>query len=119
MHKSVYKNTAGLFPARIKRTAFLWRGLVLLLLGLFAGLLVSAAEHADLFSKVICGGGGITLLLFFFVAMFRSLFAPRLVDIGVHPAWSLLFVVHALSGPFLLALLLVPSNAFAKRRYIA
>ena len=43
---------------------------------------------------------------------------PRLRDIGLHRAWSLLFFIHALSGLFLLALLLIPSDAFVKRRYI-
>ncbi len=119
MHPFANKHTTGLFPARIKRTAFLFRGSALLLAGFLASLLISASEYADLLSKIVCVGGGIALLLFVLVATFRSLLMPRLVDVGVHPAWSLLFLVHALSGPFLLGLLLIPSNAFAKRRYIA
>ena len=110
-------HTTGFFPARIKRTTFLLRGIALLLAGFLAGLLISASDHAHFLSKILCGGG-IALLLFVLVATFRSLLMPRLVDIGVHPAWSLLFLVHALSGPFLLGLLLLPSNAFSKRRYI-
>ena len=119
MHSFANELTTGLFPARIKRTAFLLRGTALLLVGLLAGLLISASEHAGLFPKILCVGGGVALLLLVLVAMFRSLMIPRLVDIGAHPAWSLLFLVHALSGPFLLGLLLIPSNAFTKRRSIA
>ena len=110
--------TTGLFPTRIKRTAFLVRGVILLLAGFLASLLVSTSDHADPISKIVCVGGGVALLLFVFVAMFRSLLMPRLVDMGVHPAWSLLFLVHALSGFVLFALLVIPSNAFAKRRYV-
>ena len=119
MHSFANDHTTGLFPTRIKRTAFLLRGIALLLAGFLAGLSISASEHAHLLPKILCVGGGVALLLFVLVATFRSLLMPRLVDIGVHPAWSLLFLVHALSGPFLFGLLLLPSNAFAKRRYIA
>ncbi|MBE7158248.1 MAG: hypothetical protein INR62_07405 [Rhodospirillales bacterium] len=118
MHHLAYQNNTGFFPKRIKRAAFLSRGIALILVSIFAGILFNASEHANVIFKIIGIGVGAALLLFVLVAMFRSLFMPRLVDMGVHPAWSLLFLVHALSGLFLLALLLIPSDAFAKRRYI-
>ena len=114
----MYSNSRGLFPARIKRASFLLRGLTLLGGGFLASLLISAAHHAGIFTQIICIGAGVSVLLFIFVAMFRSLLMPRLRDIGLHPAWSLLFLVHALSGLFLLALLLIPSDAFVNRRYV-
>ena len=119
MQNTTNENLAGLFPARIGRTSFLIRGTLLLCAGFLAGLLLSAADHASLATQIICIGGGVSMLLLLFVAMFRSLLMPRLRDIGLHPAWSLVFLVHALSGPCLLALLLVPANAFvAKQRYV-
>ena len=118
MHYTTNENSAVLFPVRIGRTTFLIRGTLLLCAGFLAGLLLSASHHVRLLTQIVCVGGGVSLLLFVFVALFRSCLMPRLRDMGLHPAWSLLFFVHALSGPFLLALLLVPRNAFvAKRRY--
>ena len=119
MQNTTNENLVALFPARIGRTSFLIRGTILLCTGLLASLLLSAADHASLATQIICIGGGVAVLLFAFVAMFRSLLMPRLRDIGLHPAWSLLFLVHALSGLCLLALLLVPADAFvAKQRYV-
>lgn len=118
MLPTVYPNSSVLFPVRIKRTSFLLRGLTLLGAGFLASLLISAAHHAGNFAQIICIGGGVSVLLLCFVALFRSLLMPRLRDIGLHPAWSLLFLVHALSGLFLLALLLIPSGAFVNRRYV-
>ena len=109
--------SAGLFPARINRTSFLLRGLTLLGASFLAGLLISAAHHAGIFTQIICIGGGVSALLFCFAATFWALLIPRLRDMGLHPAWSLLFLVHALSGLFLLALLLVPTDFFVNRRY--
>ena len=118
MQHFTHENITGLFPSRINRTAFLIRGGILLIAGFLAGLLISAGDHADILTKVFCIGTGVATLVFVFIAMFRSLLMPRLRDIGLHPAWSLLIFVHALNGLFLLALLAVPSNAFAKRRYL-
>ena len=110
--------STGLFPTRIKRTAFLVRGLTLLGVSFLAGLLISTAHHAGLFAQIIGIGGGVSVFVGLFAAMFCSLLTPRLRDIGLHPAWSLLIFAHALSGLFLLALLLIPSDAFAHRRYV-
>lgn len=118
MRYSAQSNPSGLFSVRINRGTFLLRGMLLLCVGFLAGLLLSAAHHAGILTQIICGGGGVFLLLFLLVAMFRSLLMPRLRDIGAHPAWSLLIFVHALSSLFLLALLLIPSDAFVRRRYI-
>lgn len=118
MIHAMHPNSAGLFPRRIKRAPFLLRGTMLLGVGFLASLLISAAHHADIISQIVCVGGGVSVLLLLCVALFRSLLMPRLRDIGVHPAWSLLIFVHALSGLFLLALLLIPSDAFAGRRYV-
>ena len=120
MRNTTNENHAALFPARIGRASFLMRGTMLLCAGFLASLLLSASEHASLATQILCIGGGVSLLLLLFVALFRSLLMPRLRDIGLHPAWSLLFLVHAISGLFILALLLVPADAFvAKQHYIA
>ena len=59
----------------------------------------------------------VPLVVFLFVALFWAILIPRLRDIGLRPAWSLLILVHALDGLFLLALLCIPANAFAGRSY--
>ena len=118
MLPTIPSKSGGLFPARINRTFFLLHGAALLGTGFLAGLLLSTAHHAGVFIRIICIGGGACVLLFAFIAMFRSLLMPRLRDIGLHPAWSLLIFVHALSGLLLLALLLIPSDAFVNRRYV-
>ena len=71
-------------------------------------------------SSVILTGSGVVLLLFLFVGLFRWVLVPRLRDIGVEHAWawSLLFFVHFINPLFLLALLVVPTDAFAKRSYV-
>ncbi len=72
-------------------------------------------------SSIILTGGGVALLLFLFVGLFRWILIPRLHDLGLEPAWawSLLFFLHSASFLFLLALLIIPTNAFAKRSYVA
>ncbi|MBE7159566.1 MAG: hypothetical protein INR62_14245 [Rhodospirillales bacterium] len=117
MRYHTYSSSAGLYPTRIKRTSFLFRGLTLLSGGFLASLLISSAHHAGILAQIVCIGGGVSALLLLFAAMFSWVLIPRLRDIGVHPAWSLLIFFHALSGLFLLALLLIPSDAFVNRRY--
>lgn len=114
----MHPNSSALFPARIKRASFFWRGVLLVGAGFLTSLLFGAAHHAGIITRIICIGGDVFGMLLLFVAMFRSLLMPRLRDVGLHPAWSLLIFIHALSGPFLLALLIIPSDAFAQRRYI-
>jgi uncharacterized membrane protein YhaH (DUF805 family) len=108
-------DTDALFPLRINRTSFFIRGVVLLLAGIVASGMMSLSGHCPLFVKIVLIGGGVSLFLFLCVALFRSILIPRIRDMGLHPAWSLLIFVHALNSFFVLALLLVPSNAFASR----
>ncbi len=114
----MYSHSDDLFPVRIKRASFLLRGGLLISTGFLNSLLFSAAHHAGVLTRIICIGVGVCGLIFLFAAMFRSLLMPRLRDAGLHPAWSLLIFVHALSGFFLLALLIIPSDAFVRRHYI-
>ena len=102
------------YPLRITRLSYLVRWL-LFLVGTFV-----AVRFMDT-SSVILTVGGAVLLLFLFIGLFRWVLVPRLREMGVEHAWawSLLFFVHAVSFLFLLALLLVPTDAFAKRHYFA
>ena len=40
---------------------------------------------------------------------------PRVRDVGLHPAWSLLICLHSIGSLFVLALLFIPTNAFTKQ----
>ena len=97
---------------RINRLSYLVRWVCFL-----AGAFV-ASQLMDT-SHVVLTAGGVVLLLLLFVGLFRWVLIPRLHDMGLEPAWawSLLFFVHAVNFLFLLALLLAPTDAFAKRRY--
>ncbi len=104
-------------PARINRQSFLIRGLFLLLGAVTASFILSSAEHACLPARIVVITSGAVAMLFLCYALFRSILIPRLRDIGVHPAWSLLILVHSLDFVFLLALLVIPTNAFARRSW--
>ncbi len=110
-------NTRILFPARLTRVSFFFRGLLLLFGGLIAAGLFSSMEHSSLVAQIVLLAVAVPLVIFLFVALFWSILIPRLRDIGLRPAWSLLILVHALDGLFLLALLCIPANAFAGRPY--
>ena len=101
------------FSPRINRLSYLIRW-VCFLIGAFV-----ASQLMDT-SHVILTASGVVLLFSLFVGLFRWVLIPRLHDMGVEPAWawSLLFFVHSVNVLFLLALLLVPTDAFAKRRYV-
>lgn len=110
---AIYQNTGTHYPRCITRLSYLIRW-VCFLLGTFV-----ASQLMDT-SSVILTGSGVALLLLLFISLFRWVLIPRLHDMGLEPAWawSLLFFVHSVNFLFLLALLFVPTNAFAKRRYI-
>ncbi len=110
---AIYQYTGTHYPRRIQRLMCLIRWLGFLVGGFVASQLMDT-------SSFMLTAGGVALLLFLFVGLFRWVLIPRLHDMGVEPAWawSLLFFVHPVSFLFLLALLLVPTDAFAKRRYI-
>ena len=100
-------------PLRIARLSYLVRWGVFCVGGFVASQLMDV-------SSVVLTGSGIILLLFLFVALFRWVLIPRLRDMSLEPAWawSLLFFVHFINPLFLLALLFVPTDAFAKRPYV-
>lgn len=108
---STYYTYSPSYPRRINRLSFLVRWVGFLVGGFIASQWMDS-------SSVILIVGAVALLLFLFVGLFRWALIPRLHDMGVEPAWawSLLFFVHPVSFLFLLALLLVPTDAFAKRR---
>ena len=118
-HHATYMNHNShlIFPTRITRTAFLIRGALLLFGGLVAGGLLGSMEHAPVVAKIVLAGVGFPLAVFLFIALFWSILIPRIRDIGLRPAWSLLILVHSLSGLFLLALLCIPADAFAGRTH--
>ena len=111
------QNNNALFPTRIARTSFLFRGLALLFGGCMTAGLFSSVDHASVAAKIVLMAVAVPLVVFLFIALFWSLLIPRLRDIGLRPAWSLLIFVHSLDGLFLLALLFIPANAFAGRTY--
>ena len=100
-------------PLRITRLSYLVRW------GLFCIGGFAASQLMDTSSSLMTASG-IILLFFLFVAVFRLVLVPRLRDMGVEHAWawSLLFFVHFINSLFLLALLFVPTGAFAKRSYV-
>ncbi len=110
---TLYPYAARRRHSRITRSTYLVRGILFLLGSFAAGGLMSS-------SSIILTVGGVVLLLVLFVGLFRWVLIPRLHDMGVEPAWawSLLFFIHGVSFLFLLALLLVPTDAFAERRYV-
>ena len=111
---SLYQYPVTYYPHRIGRLSYLIRWVCFLIGSFVAGGLMGT-------SSILLSVVGAFLLLVLFVGLFRWVLIPRLHDMGVEPAWawSLLFFVHAVNFLFLLALLLVPTDAFAKRRYIA
>ena len=101
-------------PLRIARLSYLVRWVCFVIGGFVA------SQFMDT-SSVLLTASGVILLLFLFVGLFRWVLIPRLRDMGVEQhawAWSLLFFVHFINPLFLLALLFVPTDAFAKRSYV-
>jgi uncharacterized membrane protein YhaH (DUF805 family) len=116
-----YQTTGTHSPQRINRTSYAIR-VVLFFIGAFgASVLMSTSIHILFPVGIILTAGGAALLLLLFIGLFRWVLIPRLHDIGLEPAWawSLIFFIHSLNFLFLLALLVVPTNAFAKRSYYA
>ena len=113
----MHQNTRIFFPARITRASFFFRGLLLLFGGFIAAGLFSSVDHSSVVAQIVLLAVAIPLVVFLFAALFWSLLIPRLRDIGLRPAWSLLILVHSLDGLFLLALLFIPANAFSGRSY--
>ncbi len=112
MH-TFYQDARTRYSPRIPRLSYLMRWMCFLVGSFVAGQLMDT-------SSVILTASGVALLLLLFVGLFRWVLIPRLHDIGLEPAWawSLLFFVHSVNFLFLLALLLVPTDAFAKRRHL-
>ncbi len=106
-------------PKCIGRSTYFTRGLCLLAGAFLATCVMSTADHFPHGLGFLMVLAGASLLALSFVALFALVLTPRIRDTGLSHAWawSLLFFVHPVSGLFLLALLLVPTNAFAKRRY--
>jgi uncharacterized membrane protein YhaH (DUF805 family) len=115
----MYQNTSALFPARIARTTYFIRWLLFCCAAFIASMMLNFSGHAPFVAKLVLAGGGASLLVFLCVALFRSILMPRLRDMGLHPAWSLLIFVHCLSFLFLLGLLFIPADAFVKRSHLA
>ena len=110
---NAFYHTTPQHAPRINRSTYMMRGVCFLI-----GTCVAGCEMDT--SSVVLTACGVVLLLFLFVGLFRWVLIPRLHDMGLEPAWawSLLFFVHAANFLFLLALLCVPTDAFARRRYI-
>ena len=106
------------FPARITRGSYFIRWVLLGGVAVMAGGLLEAGGHAAGGAAVVLLGGAVSLILFSCVALFRAILLPRVRDVGLHPAWSLLILLHSVGALFVLALLFVPTDAFASpRRY--
>ena len=106
--------------ARITRLTYLFRWILFVIGGFVASQCMDMASHVPHALGFVLTASGVFLLLLLFVSLFRCVLIPRLRDMGLEPAWawSLLFFAHSINVLFLLALLLVPTGAFAKRRYI-
>ena len=104
----------ALFPTRITRLSCFIRWTLLGFVAVIAGYMMAACEHASSVAAVILVGGAVGLTLFASVALLRATVIPRVRDVGLHPAWSLLILLHAIGSLVVLALLFIPTNAFAK-----
>ena len=106
---------SSLFPDRIGRIAFLIRYIVFLVAILFASFLLRLPDHIHSpIAGIVFPLCAVVVLIFCLVCMFRSILFPRLRDVGLHLAFSLIILVPVINFLFLLFLLFVPSNAFAK-----
>lgn len=56
----------------------------------------------------------LVLLIFILVCLFRSILFPRLRDIGLHTAYSLIILVPLINFLFLIGLLFTRTDAFAR-----
>jgi uncharacterized membrane protein YhaH (DUF805 family) len=110
--------TSILFPARIARVSFLIRYIIFLVAAVIASVMLDFSDHVSSGAKIAFAGGAVVLLVFLLVALFRSILIPRIRDMGLHPAWSLLILVPFINFIFVLALLFVPTDAFAKQSNI-
>ena len=117
---AICQNTGTPRSSRITRLSYLIRWAFFLIGTFVASQSIDISSHVPHAAGVALIGSGVALFLFLFVGLFRWVLIPRLHDMGVEPAWawSLLFFVHSLNFLFLLALLFVPTDAFAKRRYV-
>lgn len=106
-------------PKCIGRSTYLARGLCVMVGAFVASCVMSASDHLPHGLGLLMVLAGAGLLALSFVALFALVLVPRIRDTGLPHAWawSLLLFVHPVSSLFLLALLLVPTDAFAKRRY--
>ena len=111
------QNNNALFPACITRFSYFTRWVLLGFVAVVAGCMMEAFEHVSGVIAIVLMVGAVSLILFACVALFRSILIPRVRDVGLHPAWSLLIFLHSIGALFVLALLFVPTNAFAKRSH--
>ena len=117
---TVNQFSRGRVPARISRSTYLLRWVLLGLAAIVASLLMDAAGHAShTAAKIILMGAAFGVLLNCVVALFRSILIPRVRDVGLHPAWSLLILLHSIGGLFVLALLFIRTDAFARPSRVA
>src|SRR4030095_1386646 len=113
------QTNSTLFPARIARVPFLIRYIIFLVGAVIASVMLSLSDQFSSTAKIALAGGAVILLIFLLVALFRSILVPRIRDVGLHPAWSLLVFVPFINFLFVLALLFVPADAFAKQSNVA
>jgi uncharacterized membrane protein YhaH (DUF805 family) len=113
------QTSSTLFPARIARVSFLVRYVVFLVAAVIATVMLNLSDHVSSTVKIALAGGAVILLFFLLVALFRSILIPRIRDVGLHPAWSLVIFVPFINFLFVLALLFVPTDAFPKQPNVA
>ena len=112
-------NTNVLFPTRITRLSYLVRWVFLGVGAVIASCMMDAFSHSSGGAALVLLGCSAGLILFCFAGLFFSILIPRLRDMGVHPAWSLLIFPHCVASLFVLALLFIPTNAFVPRSRLA
>ena len=102
-----------LFPNRIGRVSYAVRYVVFMIVAVGGSVLPQlAGESGSAGTSIAIQIAAIAIMVFALVALFRSVLVPRLRDIGLRGAWSLLIFVPFLNILFVLALLFVPANAF-------
>jgi uncharacterized membrane protein YhaH (DUF805 family) len=119
-------STSFLFPNRLARLPFFGRYIILLIAAVMAGVLLELGGNVFGSSLGLSGpvrlwlnAASFILLISILVCLFRSILFPRLRDIGLHSAYSLIIFVPFINFLFLIALLFVPTDAFTKPTGIA
>ena len=108
-------SAAGFFPERIGRLSFLGRQILLYLLCTIAGIAMPVTNRQQSMAVTLAIAVGVlAVAVFIVVCQFGFILVPRLRDVGLHGAFSLLILVPIINGIFFIVLIFLPPNMFTK-----